>query len=542
MADRPQLISTEKAAKLIRTGKAVRKGSPEYWRVIAEQWERLAEKYVFVATHGRWFDMGNFEQGAYEEADIQREVNTKYFTKVKVLTYGQNRTLNNGQRVSRVKVTVEAPELRKINEPQYAEKIEQHRKKPEEKPDDFLLRSLVVNFVDTYPGKPRKLTLDTGHRVLNLWTPPKVKPCHPQEYREPRWFLKVVDYIFGEHESPEKHYFLDWLAWVACKPEVKIPVSYLLISEKGGIGKSLIAKVMKHIVGERNFKPLTPENLKGSFQPFVLGTVLVVIHELYEGKSADFANKLKVYQSEGDLMVNMKFAPHQILQNRMNFLAFSNDPTPLVLTEGDRRWAVFKSDATGEQPKEWWDEVYSVVEDKRNEGKPNMLELERLRFYFETRHRQAEKLRRFDPFSQPPMSQHKLEVIEDGRSLFFHLMKEMIEGEKLPLDLRRSVSRADILSMLELLQPGFRPPAHQEFSKDMRSLGFTFVKSGKGNRWIAPDTYGETLSEPPAPPEPELLWDEPVDFTATFSDEGELLEIHVWARRQTPSFHGVLDL
>jgi hypothetical protein len=498
-------ISSAEAHNLINEGKAVWQGKEPYWRMMADLWENLAETFVYVGTVGKWLDteIGLADGGLFKEEDAQREVNQRFVSPQFVLTTGYTKARSKGHKDELIKCAKVCPQLKLINDPNYCEKIEKYRKEPRSNSDDYLLRTMVVSYLETKPNSPKSLSIGHGpkkKRIFNLWTDPGIYPSKPETYQEPRWFLDVVDLNLGKEVSVEKTYVLDWFAHLVCRPEVKMNTTILLISEVQGTGKGFIAQTLERMVGEKNTQWLRAHHFKGArFQGFVLGTTLGVIDEIYEGRSSEFVNKLKPFQTEPKISVDQKFVPERQVANYVNFLSFSNEDFLLSLEEGDRRWVVLKSKVVeplrGNEWRNFFNRCFRVISDKKRGGQPNRKKLGDLRYYFEMRMADIERTGRFDPHVPAPWSEHKGEVIEASRSSYYHRVSEALDDGAIVLNAEEGTSRFRTVSLHEVdkvlreRDPNYRPPVDREKAKDLRALGFKSVKLNRGNRWLAPDDY-----------------------------------------------------
>ncbi|MGO9421774.1 hypothetical protein, partial [Roseiarcus sp.] len=240
---------------MLQKGEAVRAGSREEERMMVELWEKVANKFTFIASAGKWTyrDKGT-DKGLLIDYAVQRTIDAEFQTPLPVLNYGRA----DGQ----VRIAFRTPQIRDATDPWMQAKYDKYKST---KLELTLAKLLIADFWDTYPNKPRIVELDDGSRVFNLWHEPSVRPCCENKYQEPRWFLDVAERFFGDHEA-EREYFLDWCAHLVCRPEVKMPVSVLLISSLTGAGKGFIAESLKWMVGERNYKAITSDSLKGGFQ------------------------------------------------------------------------------------------------------------------------------------------------------------------------------------------------------------------------------------------------------------------------------------
>lgn len=474
MAIDKRLISVEKAREMIEKGEAVKAGSEGYLRMMADLWAKVSKKFVFVAIAGLWFYR---EDGAdrvpVKEHSAQRVVDKTCRSKKLVITYGNKEGMATGY--------YESPQLNQVTNAFLEEALEPFRKPQAGNP----FHDLIVDFMDTYPNQGP--IVEAGeNRIWNLWTQPWVKPTDKiTSYKRPQWFLEVVERFFGEYHT-EREWFLDWCAHLIVRPDVKMPVSVLLTSSLNGAGKGFIAKALEYLVGPRNYKNLTPEIIKGGFQSFLLGTTLGVVHELYEQGNYGFADKLKTFQSEDSLFVNLKYGPQQNTRNMVHLLCFSNRSSPIHLDEGDRRWFTFASPEKDKASQEWWDKRWKILKHPEYNGMPHKMSLGNLRKWFEWRYEEIKRTGRFRPFDRPPETEHKTGLVDDSRTPFYIKLKEMLKAGRVPAVREGYTNLAAIEGDLGLTM---LPPNGQK-RHDLESLGFTPKKLGDGTRvWKVPEGF-----------------------------------------------------
>jgi Family of unknown function (DUF5906) len=475
MTARSRLISAEAAAELLAKGEAVRSGTAEHRQTMAGLWEQVARKLVFVVAAGAWFYRNSgADRVPLKEAAVQKMVDQRFHSDELVLTYGRNDRM--------VKAAYEAPQLSDVANALLEKTLEEHRGAKAKGPGPH--QALLADFMDTCPGEDEIVALPDGNRAWNLWSKSGVRPTRPENYREPRWFLDVVERFFGEHHE-EREYFLDWCAHLTCRPGTKMPVSVLLVSTLNGAGKAFIAKAMELMVGSRNCKNLTADTLKSGFQSYIMGTTLAVIHELYEQGNHGFADRLKTWQSEDTMFVNMKYGPQQNTRNMVHFLAFSNRSSPMHLEEGDRRWFTFASPEKNPAPREWWTDKWRFLKHPKT-GLPDMSALGNLLRYFQLRMAEIERTGRFNPHERPPETDHKRGLVEDSRSQFYAAVREMLDGGRVP-----QVAGPGFTTLAEiegeLLRQGVRLPSNSQKRQDLESLGFTREKRKDGRFWRVPN-------------------------------------------------------
>jgi hypothetical protein len=483
MASHSKLITVKEAAELLASQQAVRAGSDDHKKIMAGLWEKVGKTFVYVVTAGAWFyrDAGS-DRVPVKEAAAQKAVDARFRSDKLVLTYGRND--------GKVRAAYEAPQLSQVTSAVLEQDLKIHRSPFAKSEGPF--RSLVVDFMDTYPGQGDIVDLPDGNRVWNLWSKPGVCATRPEKYVEPLWFLEVVQRIFGDHHK-EREYFLDWCSHLVCRPDIKMPISVLIVSSLNGAGKGFIAKTLEFMVGPRNCRNLTGDTLKSGFQSFAMGTTLAVIHELYEQGNYSFADKLKTWQSEDSLFVNIKYGPQQNMRNMVHFLAFSNRSSPMHLEEGDRRWFTFASPQNERAPQEWWDARWRFLRHPKT-GLPHMGHLGSLRRFFEQRMKDIDRTGRFSPYERPPETDHKASLVEDSRSQFYVAVKTMVDTGTVPVV--EGGGRTTLPDICGALGENFRVPSGGQVRQDLEALRFTYERRKDGGFWrLPPGCQGR----PPAP-------------------------------------------
>lgn len=484
MARDSKLISTEEANRLLKAGEAVRSGTPEHHHMMAGLWEKVAKELIFVVTANAWFYRSlGADRTPLRDSAAQMKVDLDFSSEKPVLSYGRND--------GKAKLAFEAPQLSDVASPILQKTLGTYLKRDEQ--GFTALKRMVVDFMDTYPNRESIVVLPEGAKVWNLWSPPEVKAIRATKYQEPRWFLDAVERFFGDHET-ECEYFLDWCAHLICRPDVKMPVSVLLVSSLTGAGKGFIAEALKYMVGSRNYKNITSGTLKGGFQTFVLGTTLAVVNELYEQGNYGFADSLKTWQSEESQFVNIKYGPQQNTRNMVHFLAFSNRSSAIVLDEEDRRWFTFESPQKDAMPAEWWAERWKYLKHP-DTRLPHMGALGNLRRWFESRVKEIERTGRFQPFARPPVTDHKRSLVEDSHSTFFLGVREMLSTGCVPTVQPGYTKVGDLVASLEFAGQPIKLPSNSQIAQDLGALGFVRRRTKHGSLWALPEGYsaGEIL-------------------------------------------------
>jgi hypothetical protein len=256
---------------------------------------------------------------------------------------------------------------------------------------------IIAERLEFLPGKP-ELTQDADDcRVLNLWRPPPWRL--DKRLPEPKPFLEHISYLFDADQQAIEH-VLDFLAHLVQRPDERIAHALLLTSEAKGIGKSSFGTIVRRLVGDQNSRVAQTKDLKGQFDGWIMGKLVVQVDEVYEAGNWDLANKLKPLITEPRVSVNVKYGPQMEIENYARLILFSNHTAPLTIEEGDRRYFVFNSNA---QPRDdsYYDTLHQFIDSP--EGMNAIYSFLRKR-----------DLSAFNAYRRPPMTRAKQEMIESS--------------------------------------------------------------------------------------------------------------------------------
>ena len=199
---------------------------------------------------------------------------------------------------------------------------------------DIFAKSLALHMSNQeyQPNQPKIFSRDS-ELIFNRWTGPKVPlteegDISPWEELLARWFS----------DEDQRNYFEQWLAMTVVYPERHI-VGVPLIRSAQGTGKDFVAnEILSPLVGESNFKNANLSQITATHADEIKFSTLVVINELYEGRSKKTADRLKSIVDARVAQVNPKGLPMFRTEVFTNFIVFSNSDNPLFIEEGDRRY------------------------------------------------------------------------------------------------------------------------------------------------------------------------------------------------------------
>ena len=183
------------------------------------------------------------------------------------------------------------------------------------------------------PDKPQeKIVASDDGQSLNLYRPSTLRAVKGDVGR----WEKFLERLFPIKE--EREWVRRWCATLIAKPEVRMKIALLLISETQGTGKSTLAKVMRRLVGEHNCsEPSANHIVDNDFNGWIVEKRLVIVHEIYEGHSWKAYNKLKSLISEETVQASLKYEQAFTIDNWANFILCSNDLGALKIEGNDRR-------------------------------------------------------------------------------------------------------------------------------------------------------------------------------------------------------------
>jgi len=148
--------------------------------------------------------------------------------------------------------------------------------------------------------------------------------------------------LFVKHEYIE--YFVNWLAYIVQTLQ-KTRNAVVLVGEQG-TGKGVLwENIIAPMFGADNCVVATNSDIQSDFNVIFDNRLFVCFNEI----KGDFRQgntvyeKLKMYITDPDFMVNIKTLSQYRVENHFNCIFFSNHEVPLQIEGGDRRYSVFKT-------------------------------------------------------------------------------------------------------------------------------------------------------------------------------------------------------
>jgi putative DNA primase/helicase len=227
--------------------------------------------------------------------------------------------------------------------------------------------------------------------------------------------LELLEYLCGNEENSRDIYrwILKWLAYPIQNRGAKMH-SAIVVHGPQGTGKSRFFEAYAEIFGPYG-RVLGQEALEDKFNAdwaekklFILADEVLARTDMYHIK-----NRLKGFITGGTIRVNPKNVAAHNEKNQMNIVFLSNERQPLVLEDDDRRhcviWVPPKLDET----------YFAEVNDEIENGGVAALHHYLLNL----------DLGDFKPWTKPPMTRAKQDLVELGRSSEERFIREWIAGE-----------------------------------------------------------------------------------------------------------------
>ena len=443
-------------------------GSPEFEAKRRDALEQLCRKYAWVAQHSGYVLRANpLKMPAYQQW---------VFNRISSAEFGfPYRTKEGHTKRWKPQGDIDETFIR-YYEPEYID--------GDYRDDPFI----IAERLEFAPGEP-ELTYDNdGCRVLNLWRPPPWKVR--SELQDPAPLLDHIRYLLDENSEAIEH-VLDFIAHLVQRPQERIAHALLLTSDAKGIGKSSLGKVIRALVGERNSRVAQTKDLKGQFDGWIVGKLVIQVDEVYEAGNWDLANKLKPLITEPRVSVNMKYGPQMEIENFARLVLFSNHGAPINIEEGDRRYFVFKSNA---QPRDdgYYDQLYEFID-----GGDGM---DAVYTFFSKR-----GLSRFNAFRRPPLTAGKKEIIEDSVHPLRTYVLASVQSGYFANTLRKQFTFDEL--QRQLTKDGYGPQARntRELGEALKAAGVTASRPTTKGKKVRIYTLPVSVGSEPETPFDEVL-------------------------------------
>jgi len=203
---------------------------------------------------------------------------------------------------------------------------------------------------------------------VNSYLPNKVPKADSGWQSHPAW--EVVLRHLQQILPDDWEMMVKWMAHNVQYPGEKILWSPII---KGipGDGKTTIYRIMMAVMGEKNVREISTQELTSEFNAWAEGACVAVLEEIrIKGHNRyDAMNKLKPVVTNTTVSVVKKGRDGYNIPNCTNYMALTNHEDALALDNDDRRWGVFftkyqnREELLAETDKAYWDRLHSAYQD-----------------------------------------------------------------------------------------------------------------------------------------------------------------------------------
>ncbi|MEL6125832.1 MAG: bifunctional DNA primase/polymerase [Pseudomonadota bacterium] len=260
------------------------------------------------------------------------------------------------------------------------------------------------------PARGRTIVEHDLFWINSYWAPQWLSDAGPP----PVEWLELCALLAPEQEDREL--LLRWAAHTVWRPEVRSPITPLLITPGEGVGKGTWSRILEGMLGPHNVgRPKMPALLKQEYHDYIWGTTMCVVDEVSEGMEGKVRysamDTLRDILTEPRLRVNIKYRSGDSEQIFTNFLMLSNHRDALVIAEKDRRLFVVISEQAARE-----DAFYERL--RRMETDPDALQRIAASLYPLSR----------DPLpGRSPLNASKMEMIGETRPEWWGALNEALE-------------------------------------------------------------------------------------------------------------------
>lgn len=263
------------------------------------------------------------------------------------------------------------------------------------------------------PGGPAVVHRADGVLLLNTWVDPKIERRQGSAQR----FIDHLTFILDGNLAAVEH-LLNWMAFTLQNPGKKLASAVLIIGGQG-VGKSLIGEFHATLVGRDNTAFMDAGMLGSAFNGQLMSCNLVVVNE-YNASIGRAGYAVMKHLITGEtIFINQKGVAVFQIQNRCNFLLFSNDLDAAKLDSDDRRYFVWHSHAA-KKPQEYYTELCDWF---YGEGKHHVLD------YLLSR-----DLSGFNPYAAPPQTAARAALIRESMNDQIQALYDALEMGAPPFD------------------------------------------------------------------------------------------------------------
>ena len=321
------------------------------------------------------------------------------------------------------------------------------------------------NQVDTIvyePSKPNIYKDSNNLRYYNEFAGWKVKPVKG----DTTLFTTLIDFLFQNHPKEIKEWFLCWLAYPLQHAGVKLGSSCLFHSPQTGTGKSMVGYSIGKIYCDA-FSEIKQHDLTSTRNDWAVKKQFVMADDISGINNRHTIDRWNTMITQKYITIDIKYKPAYAIRDCINYYMTSNQPDALFISQYDRRFFVLNVGYERLDPK-----FYQVHYDKwlhSDKIGPALFH------YFLN----EVDTTNFRPNAHPPMTQDKINMIEDSQSELGGWVRQL---QLFPESILKDSNR-DIFSTVELIymydKLGNKNTTSNGLGRELARQGFRRANGGK---------------------------------------------------------------
>lgn len=268
-----------------------------------------------------------------------------------------------------------------------------------------------------------KSEADDDPDIFNLWHERKKEMAEPNMSATLEDVQILLDHLMyiSDGDQIGVQYFLNWLAQLYQTPGIKIPVAILMYSEKAGVGKSSLHKLISRVFGPSMVTSCTGAQLAKQFNDVIEHRRMVFVNEMPKSEKADHYERFKNDVSEEFVHFEGKGRASKEIRNIAHYIISTNHKDALPLMKGDRRNCALVCTAD-RKPDEYYQNLIPWME---SEG-PALLAGVLAQWKFPAE---------WDPYAPAPQTEAAQALQRDSRSVLAITIEDLIAEGRAPFDL-----------------------------------------------------------------------------------------------------------
>lgn len=261
-----------------------------------------------------------------------------------------------------------------------------------------------------------------GERCANSYMPQLVPQAADNWTFSDCWRVIEAHYLGLFDDPADGEFLLDWMAHNVQHPGRKILWTPVVLGVQGD-GKTSIKNILTLVMGEQNVRDIDYSSLASAFNAYAEGACVAVLEELRVTGQSRYSvlDALKPLITNEIISITRKGKDSIQVPNTQNYLGLTNHADALPVDKNDRRYAILKTkyyDNREQMLEDTGKEYWQRFHDSYKKGNNAQI----IRGWLLSR-----DISGFDRAFPPPMSPHKLRMIEDSRSPEEQIIMDVIE-------------------------------------------------------------------------------------------------------------------